>query len=67
MKTNKHIKKRIAELEKKIFTIDSIEKAVMWYTLTNDRRFIKGYSDEQVKKVYEKFNKKGESNGTKFR
>lgn len=44
---------KIKQLEKKIFTVDSIEKAVMWYTLTNDKRFIKGYSDEQIKKVYE--------------
>jgi len=62
MKTNKHIKKRIAELEKKIFTIDSIEKAVMWYILTNDKRFIKGYSDEQIKKVYEDMGLKNEPN-----
>lgn len=62
MKTNKHIKKRIAELEKKIFTIDSIEKAVMWYTLTNDKRFIKEYSDDQIKKVYEDMGLKNETN-----
>lgn len=58
---------KIKQLEKRIMNIDSIEKAVLWFTLTNDKRFIKGYSDEQVKKVYEKFNKKGESNGTKLR
>lgn len=53
---------KIKQLEKRIMNIDSIEKAVLWFTLTNDKRFIKGYSDDQVKKVYEDMGLKNELN-----
>lgn len=38
----------------KKFKIDSIEKALLWFCITGDRKALEGFSEEEIKKLYVK-------------